>query len=60
MNPEIGRVGIQIGCLLVVPSSILLLLLDPATAEFSITVVTLVVGLVFLGAMIALTVLSQR
>jgi hypothetical protein len=54
MNPELTRAGIQIACLLVVPSAVLLLFLDPASAEYVITVITLVVGLVFLGAITAL------
>ena len=60
MNPELTRAGIQIGCLLVIPSMLLLLLLDPGTAEFVIMVMTLVIGLVFLGAMVALAIWNQR
>lgn len=60
MNPEIGRAGIQLGCLLVVPSAVLLLFLDPASAEFIIMLITFVVGLIFLCAMILLTLRSQR
>ncbi len=60
MNPELGWAGFRIGCLLVIPSVILLLLLAPGTAEYSITVVTLVVGLVFTAAVTAVVVRSQR
>lgn len=60
MIPEIGRAGIQIGCLLVIPSSVLLFFLEPGTAEWSITVLTLVIGVIFLVIMIALTLRSQR
>jgi hypothetical protein len=60
VNPEIGRAGIQLGCLLVVPSAVLLLFLDPASAEFIIMLITFVVGLIFLCAMILLTLRSQR
>ena len=60
MNPDIGRAGIHLGCFLVLPSVLLLLVLDPASAEFTITVVTLVVGLIFLAAMIVLTIRGQR
>ena len=60
MNPEIGRAGMQLACLLVIPSAVLLLLLDPASAEWSITVITLVVGLIFFCAMVVLTIRSQR
>ena len=54
MNPELTRAGIQIACLLVVPSAVLLLFLDPASAEYVITVITFVIGLVFLGVITAL------
>jgi hypothetical protein len=60
MTPEIGRAGIQIGCFLVVPSSVLLFFLEPGTAEWNITVLTLIIGVVFLGIMIALTIRAQR
>lgn len=60
MNPELTRAGIQIGCLLVIPSAVLLFLLDPGTAEFVITMITLVIGLVFLGAIVVLGSLSRR
>jgi len=60
MNPDIGRAGIHLACFLVLPSALLLLVLDPASAEFSITMVTLVVGLIFLAAMIMFTIKSQR
>ena len=60
MIPEIGRAGIQIGCLLVVPTSVLLFFLEPGTAEWSITVLTLIIGVVFLGIMIGLTLRGRR
>ncbi len=60
MTPEIGRAGIQIGCLVVVPSAVLLFFLEPGTAEWSITILTLIIGVVFLGIMVLLTLRSQR
>ena len=48
MNSELTRAGLRIGFLLVIPSTVLLLVLDRRSAEFSITVVTLVMGVVFL------------
>lgn len=50
MSPEVGRLGFRIGFLLVVPSVVLLFFLEPGTAEHSITLVTLVMGLIFLAA----------
>ena len=60
MIPEVGRAGIQIGCLLVIPCAVLLFFLEPGTAEWSITVLTLIIGVVFLSIMIVLTLRSQR
>jgi hypothetical protein len=60
MSPDLSRAGIQIGLLLVVPSTIMLFMLDPASAEFSISVITLIIGLVFLAGVITLTVRGQR
>jgi hypothetical protein len=60
MSPDLGRAGIHIGLLLVVPSVIMLFFLDPASAEFSITVITLIIGSVFLAGVIALTIRGQR
>lgn len=60
MIPEIGRAGIQIGCLVVIPSVVLLFFLEPGTAEWSITVVSLIIGTIFLGIMILLTLRSTR
>lgn len=49
MGPEIGQAGFRIGIFLVLVAGGMLLLLEPGTPEFSITVVTLVIGLVFVG-----------
>ena len=60
MNPELGRVGFRIGFLIVVPSVVLLFLLEPGTAEHSITVVTLVMGLTFLAVVTVLVLYGRR
>ena len=60
MTPEMGRAGVQIGCFLVIPSALLLWFLEPGTSEYSITVITLVIGLIFLAAVVALTIRGQR
>jgi len=54
MGAEIGHAGFRIGMFLVLVAGGMLLLLQPGTAEFSITVVTLVIGLIFLGLVILL------
>ncbi|HJQ27722.1 MAG TPA: hypothetical protein VJ827_00145 [Rubrobacter sp.] len=60
MIPELGRAGLRIGFLIVVPSFFLTFFLDPGTAEYAITIVTLVMGVVFLVAVTLLVLLSRR
>lgn len=60
MSPELARVAFRVGFLLVVPSVAMLFLIEPGTAEFSITVVTLVMGLVFLVAVTLVVLRSRR
>lgn len=54
MDPEIGRAGFRIALFLVLTAGGMLFLLQPGTAEFSITVVTLTIGLVFVGLIVLL------
>ncbi len=49
MSPQMGQIGFRIGLYITVMSLILLFILHPGSAEFGVTVVTLVVGLTFLG-----------
>jgi hypothetical protein len=58
--PELGRAGLRIGFLIVVPSFFLIFFLDPGTAEYVITLVTLVMGVVFLVAVTLLVLYSRR
>ena len=54
MGPEIGLAGFRIGMFLALTAGGMLLLLEPGTAEFSITVVTLGIGLAFIGLVVLL------
>jgi hypothetical protein len=58
--PELGQAGLRIGFLIVVPSFFLMFFLDPGTAEYAITLVTLVMGVVFLVAVTLLVLYSRR
>jgi oligopeptide/dipeptide ABC transporter ATP-binding protein len=58
--PELGKAGFRIGFLIVVPSFLLLIFLEPGTAEYAITLVTLVMGVVFLVAVTLLVLYSRR
>ncbi len=54
MAPEIGQAGFRIGIFLTLMAGGMLLMLEPGTPEFSITVVTLGIGLAFIGVVILL------
>ncbi len=54
MAPEVGQAGFRIGIFLTLMAAGMLLMLEPGTAEFSITVVTLGIGLTFVGLVILL------
>jgi hypothetical protein len=58
--PELGKAGFRIGFLIVVPSFLLLIFLEPGTAEYVITLVTLVMRVVFLVAVTLLVLYSRR
>ena len=60
MITELGKAGFRIGFLIVVPSFFLLYFLEPGTAEYVITLVTLVMGVVFLVAVTLLVLYSRR
>ena len=60
MIPELGKAGFRIGFLIVVPSFLILIFLEPGTAEYVITLVTLVMGVVFLVAVTLLVLHSRR
>jgi hypothetical protein len=54
MDPQIGLAGMRIALFLILVAGGMLFFLEPGTPEFSITVVTLGIGLVFAGIIIAL------
>ncbi len=60
MDPQIGQAGFRIALFLILMAGGLLLFLQPGTPEFSITIVTLALGLIFAGIVIALVRLVGR
>lgn len=52
MNPELGQGWFRIAMFITVVSAALLLFEQPGTAEFVITVVTLAIGLLFIGLVV--------
>ena len=55
INPQLGRTAFRIAFMMVFVSAVLLFVLSPGTAEFTVSVLTLILGLVFAG-MIAILV----
>ena len=60
MDPQIGQAGFRIALFLILAAGGMLFFLQPGTPEFSITVVTLAIGLVFAGIVIVLVRLVGR
>jgi hypothetical protein len=52
LSPEIGRVAFRIAIFLVLVAGGLLLTLSPGTPEFAVTILTLLIGVLFLGVII--------
>ncbi|MFN3333222.1 MAG: hypothetical protein ACK47M_11980 [Caldilinea sp.] len=60
MNREIARAGLLIGSLLLVGGVPLLLVLQPGTGEYVITLFTVLIGIVFVVALGIAIRISQR
>lgn len=58
MSPDLSRAAFRIASFLVVVSSGLLFVLDTQSAEFVVTVVTLIIGII-LGAVVVLVIRIQ-
>jgi hypothetical protein len=52
MDPQIGKAAFTLALFVIIPAVILLPLQAPGSAEFVVTLMALVVGLLFLGIVI--------
>ena len=52
MNPELGQTWFRVAVFITLVSVVLLFFEKPGTAEFVITVATLVIGLAFVGILV--------
>lgn len=52
MNPQLGKTWFQVASFITIVSMILLFVLQPNTAEYSITVVSLVIGLALMALVV--------
>ena len=57
---ELGRAAFRLAMWVVLPAVVLLFFLKPGTAEHSVTVMTLVIGLIFLAGVTLLVRRSLR
>ncbi len=48
MSPEIGLAGFRIGAFMVVVAGVLLFFVTPGTPEHTISLLTLIIGIIFL------------
>ena len=55
INPQLGRTAFRIAFMMISISTVLLFVLSPGTAEYWVSLLTLILGLVFAG-MIAILV----
>lgn len=54
MNPEAGRAWFRIATMLTVVSAVLVYFTEPGTAERVVSVLTLLIGLLFIGVIVFL------
>lgn len=54
MNPDFGRAWFRIATTITVVSAVLVFLTEPGTAERVVSVITLLIGLIFIGTIIFL------
>jgi hypothetical protein len=52
-SPEIGRAAFRLALVIVLMAAGLLITLRPGTPEFAVTVLTLMIGVVFIGVILA-------
>ena len=54
MNPDFGRAWFRIAITITVVSAVLVFFTEPGTAERVVSVITLLIGLIFIGTIILL------
>jgi uncharacterized membrane protein len=60
MNRDVARAGIVIGCFLLVSGLLLLLMVQPGTAEYYITLFVVLVAIIFTAAIAFAVRMGQR
>jgi riboflavin transporter FmnP len=60
MNPELGQAWFRVALFITLVSAALLIFVQPGTAEFVITVMTFITGLVFVGVVVFMVKRANR
>ena len=60
MGPELGQAWFRVAVFITLVSAALLFIITPGTAEFVITVASLVIGLVFVGVAVFMVKRAKR
>ena len=60
MNPQLGKAWFQVASFITVVSAILLFFEKPGTAEFVVTVLSLIIGVIFLALVIVMVKFFSR
>jgi hypothetical protein len=60
MNPQIGRAGFAVASFIVVTGAALLPFLDPGSAEFVVTVLSIIAGGLTIGLIAILAYIGRR
>jgi len=53
MDPQLGRHAFRIGAFITLTAAFLLLVVRPGTAEYYVSAFSLIIGLVFMGVVLA-------
>jgi len=60
MNPQLGKAWFQVASFITIVSAILLFFVQPGTAEFVVTVLSLIIGVLFLALVIVMVKFFSR
>lgn len=59
IGPQVGRAAFRVALMMVGVSAVMLFVLTPGTAEYVISVITLILGLLFIGLIFVLVRLGR-
>jgi len=60
MNPQLGQAWFRVALFITLVSAVLLIFVQPGTAEFVVTVASLIIGLMFVGVVVFMVKRANR